>query len=83
MKVEAPYCDEKGSLFRMDCVAVTDDSVTVYDYKTGTGKGSEELYMGQVTNYMRILQSIYPEKRLEGVIVYIDSSRVERVRLPR
>jgi len=83
LKVEAPYCDEKGSLFRMDCVAVTDDSVTVYDYKTGTGKGSEELYMGQVTNYMRILQSIYPEKRLEGVIVYIDSGRVERVGLSR
>ncbi len=67
-----------GALQRIDRMHVTDDSVLVIDYKTG-GDEHEEQYVQQVRGYMAAVAEIYPGRRIEGTIVYIDRCRVVRV----
>jgi ATP-dependent exoDNAse (exonuclease V) beta subunit len=80
IKREQDFSDLRGNLFRMDRVIVEEDRVFVVDYKTGTGKEAEKEYISQLRNYMRILKEIYPDKRVEGVIAYVDLKEISRVK---
>lgn len=79
IKKEQEFSDEKGRLFRMDRVVIDRDKAAVIDYKTGTDKESEEKYISQIKSYLRILRGVYPDKNIEGIIVYVDMKEVRRV----
>ena len=76
---EQEFSDSRGNLFRMDRVVFEADQISVVDYKTGTDKETEKEYISQLKNYMRILKEIYPGKKVEGVIAYVDLKEVSRV----
>ncbi|NTU42724.1 MAG: hypothetical protein HGA78_06655, partial [Nitrospirales bacterium] len=76
---EQEYADSAGRLFRMDRVVIDADSVTVIDYKTGKDKGPLDIYRGQMGNYMRILADVYPGKRVEGIIAFVDLNDLEKM----
>ena len=82
IKKEQDFSDPRGNLFRMDRVIFEEDRVSVIDYKTGTNKEAEREYISQLKNYIRILKEIYPGKKLEGVIAYVDLKEVKVVKTP-
>lgn len=79
IKKEQEFVDSEGRLFRMDRVVIDEDRITVIDYKTGRDKVAEEDYMAQMRNYMKILRGVYPGKKIEGVIAYVDLKKARRI----
>jgi ATP-dependent exoDNAse (exonuclease V) beta subunit len=79
-KKEQDFSGLRGNLFRMDRVVIDGESVSVIDYKTGTDKKAEKEYISQVKNYIRILKEIYPDKKVEGFIAYVDLKEIKRVK---
>jgi ATP-dependent exoDNAse (exonuclease V) beta subunit len=80
IKKEQDFSDPAGNLFRMDRVLIDGDRISVIDYKTGTGKEAEKEYVSQIKNYIRILKDIYPGKKVEGVIAYVDLKEIRKVK---
>jgi ATP-dependent exoDNAse (exonuclease V) beta subunit len=76
---EQEFSDSRGNLFRMDRVIFEEDQISVIDYKTGTDKEAEREYISQLKNYIRILKEIYPGKKVEGIIAYVDLKEVRKV----
>jgi ATP-dependent helicase/nuclease subunit A len=79
IKREQEFSDSKGNLFRMDRVIFEEDRVSVIDFKTGTDREAEKEHLSQVRNYIRILKEIYPDKKVEGVIAYVDLKEIKKV----
>ena len=79
IKKEQEFSDSRGNLFRMDRVIFEKDRVTVIDYKTGTDREAEEEYISQLKNYIRILKEIYLDKKVEGIIAYVDLKEIRKV----
>jgi ATP-dependent exoDNAse (exonuclease V) beta subunit len=80
VKKEQEFSDSRGNLFRMDRVIFEEDQISVIDYKTGTDKEAEKEYVYQLKNYIRILKEIYPGKKVEGIIAYVDLKEIIRVK---
>ena len=76
---EQEFSDLEGNLLRMDRVITDEDRVMVLDYKTGGEKKTEENYISQLKNYMRILKDLFPDKTIEGMIAYVDLKEVVRI----
>jgi len=79
IRKEQDFSDFRGNLFRMDRVIYEGDQVSVIDYKTGTDREAETEYISQIKNYIRILKGIYPDKKVEGVIAYVDLKEIRKV----
>ncbi len=77
---EQDFSDPKGNLFRMDRVVIDQDRISVIDYKTGSERAAEEKTISQVKNYIRIIREIYPDKTVEGLIVYVDLKEITLLR---
>jgi len=73
---EKEYVDKSGNLYRMDRVIIDEDEVTVIDFKTGELKD----YSEQLKKYMHVLGEIYPDRKVNGYVAYVDSSRVEEIK---
>jgi ATP-dependent helicase/nuclease subunit A len=76
---EQEFSDEEGHLFRMDRVVIDPGSVTILDFKTGGEGWTEEKYRAQMKKYMKIAKEVYPDRRLQGRIVYIDLGVIRTV----
>jgi ATP-dependent helicase/nuclease subunit A len=76
---EQDFCDPSGNLFRMDRVVVDENRISVIDYKTGRDRGAEKEYASQLKNYARLLKEVYPGKKTEGFIVYVDLKEIRKV----
>ncbi|HET6487135.1 MAG TPA: UvrD-helicase domain-containing protein [Spirochaetia bacterium] len=74
---EQEFCDATGRLYRMDRVVVDPERVTVVDYKTGTVVHPEHLE--ETRGYAGILAGIYPGRRVEAILAYLDAGRLRRV----
>ena len=74
---EQEFCDEAGRLFRMDRVVVDADRVTVVDFKTGAEEAGR--YEEDMRTYARILRQVYPERKVEALLAYVDAGSVRRV----
>jgi hypothetical protein len=70
---ESDFIDSSGKLLRMDRVIVDTDSVTVIDFKTGEPKD----YSKQLGCYTSLLEELYPDRKIEAYLAYVDSGRVE------
>jgi ATP-dependent exoDNAse (exonuclease V) beta subunit len=76
---EQELADSRGRLFRVDRVIVDPDAVTVIEYKTGRAEADEERHAAQMGNYLSIMGDIYKDRRLEGMIAYVDARVVKSV----
>ena len=76
-----PFCPDPttGKLVtrRPDRVMMSDEHIIIVDFKFG--KPNEE-YHAQVAEYMRILQDMYPQHKVEGWLWYVYKNRVEEIR---
>jgi len=53
--------------------------VTVMDFKTGKERDREATYLRQVGEYMVILNDIYPDRKIEGMIAYVELMQVRKL----
>ncbi len=78
MKVlnEVPFLSSQDSLkaYRADRIVFTKDKVVVIDYKTGEEK---EIHVQQVNAYKNLLQRLYPQRPIEGYLVYVLKDQIE------
>lgn len=75
---EQELTNRYGALFRADRIVVDTLSATVIDFKTG-GDEDEPEYLDQVSNYMFITREIYPERKVSGLIAYVDLVKTTRL----
>jgi len=74
---EQEIVDRRGFVKRVDRLILRDDEVLVADYKsTRSSQGSDH---AQVQEYVRLVADLYPERRVRGVLVYLDSLECETV----
>ncbi len=59
---------------RPDRIIMRDGILTVIDYKFGDEHGT---YQGQVSNYMRLLCSMYPGSKVQGYLWYVKQGRID------
>ncbi|UCD15357.1 MAG: UvrD-helicase domain-containing protein, partial [Candidatus Omnitrophota bacterium] len=75
---EKEVVNASGNTRRLDRIIVKDKQVQIIDYKlTGDFK---EKYQAQVKEYMSIIKDIYPQKCVEGFILYIEEAKIEEVK---
>jgi ATP-dependent helicase/nuclease subunit A len=77
--VERELVDARGRLFRVDRIVIDPDRATVIEYKTGTDRGYEGSHYPQMRNYLRIITDLYPGREVEGIIGYVDLTKIRRV----
>ena len=75
---EQEFVNKQGELYRCDRVVFENGTITVIDFKTG-GAEKESEYTTQVRNYMGILQEVYPLKKVQGCIAYVDLHNIVQV----
>ncbi len=61
---------------RPDRIVMRDNRIMVIDYKFGDEHSG---YTGQVKNYMRLLQKMYPEKEVRGFLWYVKRETIEEI----
>jgi len=49
------------------------------DFKTGKDQEREPAYLRQVSEYMHILKDIYPDRKIEGLIAYVELRQVRKI----
>jgi ATP-dependent exoDNAse (exonuclease V) beta subunit len=74
---EQEIVDKQGNTRRIDRLIVSDDEVQVIDYKTSVEKSL--VNQDQVKEYMELVGALYPDKKVTGVLLYLDSLEFERV----
>jgi len=68
---EQEMTNAAGALYRADRIVVDTGEVTVIDFKTG-GDEHEAEYVVQVSEYMAMIRDIYPDKKVSGLLAYVD-----------
>jgi len=54
--------------------------VTLFEFKTGWPGAGGEKHAAQMANYLGIMREVYKDRRMEGLIAYVDAREVRRVR---
>lgn len=80
IRKEQDLSDPRGNLFRIDKMIFEEDQVSVIDYKTGSDKEAEKEYISQIKNYIWMLKEIYPNRKVQGVIAYVDLKEITFLR---
>ncbi|MDD4357777.1 MAG: 3'-5' exonuclease, partial [Smithellaceae bacterium] len=57
----------------VDRMIVSDDLITIMDYKSGSMRGLKQKYDEQLKRYTKIMETIYPSRRVEYHILSIDN----------
>ena len=74
---EKDIVDEKGSLKRLDRLIVYENEVCIVDYKSSEDENIDN--NAQVLEYIRIVKNIFPEHKVAGALLYIDTHKVQEV----
>ena len=75
---EKEFIDRFGKAFRCDRIMISSNAITILDFKTG-GKENEREYVQQMNGYLNIVQEIYPGKKIDGLIAYVDLKCIVQV----
>ncbi len=76
---EQEIVDPDGGLFRIDRLVIDAECATIIDFKTGNDIGSEERYIDQVKNYMKIVSAIISDRPVHGMLVYSDLRKMTAI----
>jgi hypothetical protein len=79
VRMEQDLSDSQGRLFRVDRVVVDPEAVTVMEFKTGSPGADGEKHRAQMANYLGIMAEVYKDRRIEGIIAYVDAKELRRV----
>lgn len=63
---------DKNNFGVVDRMIVSDDLITIVDYKSGSMRGLKQKYDEQLKRYTKIMQTIYPSRKVEYYILSID-----------
>ncbi len=63
---------DKNNIGIVDRMIVSDDLITIMDYKSGSMRGLRQKYDEQRKRYTRIMASLYPLRKVEYYILSID-----------
>lgn len=74
---EKEIVDAFGNTKRIDRLIVKPKEAWVIDYKSSRAK--DDTYSGQVREYMRSIRDIYPDRKIKGILIYLDKLDVEIV----
>ncbi len=74
---EVTLLDENGELHLIDRILIGPAVVTIVEWKTGAE--DRRTHQEQVRAYGRLLASIYPGRKIEGYLVYVDEGAIEEV----
>lgn len=74
---EKEFIDSSGLTKRIDRFVVSKDAVFVIDYKSSRLEAIS--YQKQVSEYVNIIQEVYPRHEVKGVIIYLDDLSIEEV----
>ena len=80
------YCEKEmvdgdGLVHRVDRLLVTLKEAVVIEFKSGEPHSKE--HQEQVTTYLRLLSGIYPDRTIEGWLIYVDEASQEKVEKDR
>ncbi len=64
---------DKNNFGVVDRMIVSDDLITIVDYKSGSMRGLKQKYDEQLKRYTKIMQTIYPSRKVEYYILSIDN----------
>ncbi len=74
---EKEIVDSFGRTRRIDRMVVGRESVLVADFKSSREGFTEQ--ERQLREYLRLVKQMYPEKKVKGMLVYLDEARVEEI----
>ncbi len=80
ISTEREIADANGELYRIDRLVVTDREVSVCEYKTGERPRSRDAE--QLSRYLALLSSIYQNRSVSGILLYLDAGIAQRVSVP-
>jgi ATP-dependent exoDNAse (exonuclease V) beta subunit len=63
---------DKESFGIVDRMIVSDDLITIIDYKSGSMRGLRQKYDEQLKRYKKIMETLYPQRRVEYYVLSID-----------
>ncbi len=70
--IEQQISDKESSGI-VDRMIVSDNLVTIMDYKSGSMRGLRQKYEEQIRRYTKIMKTLYPKKEVEYFILSIDT----------
>jgi ATP-dependent exoDNAse (exonuclease V) beta subunit len=85
---EAEVVNAYGDTRRMDRLIIWDHAVWVIDYKSSRNESGDaprdesSAHHEQVRGYMTLLREIYPGRRIQGFLIYLDEARYVEVAHP-
>ncbi len=81
VKTEAEMVNRHGELYRTDRLLIEQDAISIIDFKTGqySDEAIKKRHAEQVKNYKAMLEEIYPGRKVNGWLFYIDSGEREEV----
>jgi ATP-dependent exoDNAse (exonuclease V) beta subunit len=63
---------DKENFGIVDRMIVSDNLITIIDYKSGSMRGLRQKYDEQLKRYTKIMETLYPQKRVEYYMLSID-----------
>lgn len=76
---ELPLKARDGNVYRLDCVAFSENKIMIIDFKTGTKtERTMKKNQEQIETYAAILRAIYPGHIIEGILLYTQSKEIVR-----
>ncbi len=72
--VEKDLADSRGGLHRLDRAVVSGSSITVLEFKSGMRRSASD--PPQLQGYLDILSGIYPGKKVNGFLVYLERGEI-------
>jgi len=75
--LEKEIVDACGNTKRIDRLVVKQKEAVVIDYKSAKGLG--ESHREQISEYIKIIQDIYPRKKVKGVLIYLDDLSFDEI----
>ena len=75
---EKEIVDENGGLKRVDRILIRKDRIEVVDFKTG--EEDKEKHVEQISGYIDLIKELYPGKKVEGYLCYLDDLAVKEVK---
>lgn len=74
---EKEIVDGNGQWYRIDRVLVSSEKVAAVEFKSGEPRSEE--HQKQVATYLEFLAEIYPGRKIEGWLVYVDELSQEKI----
>lgn len=79
--VEVPVASMRNQMMglkRIDRLVFRDNTIIVIDYKTGLSDDLQlQSYVHQLSEYVTVIQSIYPQHLVQSALLWVDENRLE------